>query len=78
MKLILESEIDFSHIKHQLIRNLLQRILVKDPEKRISITDILKHPWITQCGNEEILINEVDEKKGFGNIRRLMMTKANG
>lgn len=31
-------------------RDLIQKILVADPNKRLSIADIFQHPWVQQVG----------------------------
>ncbi|KAN0063859.1 hypothetical protein ACQY0O_003464 [Thecaphora frezii] len=47
-----------SHLSDGL-RDLLQRMLEKDPEKRISIAQMRKHPWVNRDGAENII--SVDE-----------------
>ena len=32
------------------LRDLLKKLLVSDPEKRIALQDVLKHNWIVQNG----------------------------
>jgi serine/threonine protein kinase len=31
-------------------RDLIQKILVADPNKRLSIAEIFQHPWVQQVG----------------------------
>ena len=40
--------------KHGKVKDLLQKIFVKDPEERITLMDILDHPWITRDGQSII------------------------
>lgn len=35
--------------KHQLTTDFLRRLLTVDPAKRISVTDIPRHPWCMTC-----------------------------
>lgn len=40
-------ERDFEQIKFsQEFKNLLQRMIAHDPKDRITISEILKHPWV--------------------------------
>ena len=43
---ICNTELKFPHRIHFWERDLLERILVKDPESRISIEEVLGHPWL--------------------------------
>lgn len=43
---ILSSRVDFPHYFSPLVRDLLSMLLCKDPEKRASLTQIRKHPWL--------------------------------
>ena len=53
-------------------------MLNKNPEKRISLEDILVHDWVTNNGKQKINIELIEEykdgKEGFGNIKRLTET----
>ncbi|KAF1915448.1 kinase-like domain-containing protein [Ampelomyces quisqualis] len=37
------------------LMDLLQRLLEKDPEKRITMEEIREHPWVTQNGTDPLL-----------------------
>lgn len=41
------------------LKDLISRMLEKEPEARLSITEIKNHPWVTRDGSE-ILPNEAD------------------
>jgi serine/threonine protein kinase len=32
------------------VKDLISKLLVKDPKKRLSIADVFKHPWVTSGG----------------------------
>jgi serine/threonine protein kinase len=40
-------EIDFSLIKDDQARDLISKVLIKDPEKRATLNQMFEHPWIT-------------------------------
>ncbi|ORY12230.1 hypothetical protein BCR34DRAFT_482943 [Clohesyomyces aquaticus] len=40
-------DLDYEEVDENL-RDLLQKLLIKDPRKRISIKEIKRHPWLTQ------------------------------
>jgi len=48
--MVCNQEIDFSIIKIEKARDLLSRILEKDPTKRATIYELIEHPWITNDG----------------------------
>ena len=50
-ELVLNQDIDFSIIKDALARDIISQILQKDPEKRASLYQLSKHPWVTQNGD---------------------------
>ncbi|EQC35853.1 CAMKK/CAMKK-META protein kinase [Saprolegnia diclina VS20] len=39
------------------LKNLLQRMLTKDPDRRITLADVMNHEWITREGSEPIINN---------------------
>ena len=41
---------------HPGLRNLIRRMLEKDPKKRITITEALNHSWITDEGSDPLLL----------------------
>jgi serine/threonine protein kinase len=49
---IRHSDIDFSHIEFKTVsengRNLIERLLTKDPHQRITCAQALKHPWFSK------------------------------
>ena len=57
--LVLENEINLDYIKQEPIKNLLRKMLVKDPSKRISLEDIISDPWISNA-NQCINLGEVE------------------
>ena len=36
-----------AEIQHRLARNLVQRLLVRDPDQRLSMEAVLQHPFVT-------------------------------
>ncbi|XP_076231244.1 uncharacterized protein LOC143177266 [Calliopsis andreniformis] len=36
------------------LRDLISRMLIKDPNERIRLAEIKEHPWITNCGTEPL------------------------
>ena len=40
-------EIDFSLIKDDHARDLISKVLNKDPQKRATLNQMFEHPWIT-------------------------------
>jgi aurora kinase, other len=37
-----------------LAADLIRRLLVKDPSARLSLSQVLQHPWIASCGNTKL------------------------
>lgn len=84
-EMVCNQEIDWSFIHSEGPKELLKKILVKDPEKRATLEDILNDDWVTDNGQEiieldqaEIELQDNTGKKGFGNLRRLLKSKALG
>ena len=70
---VLNKDINFDVIKNQNLKELLQRILEKDPNKRATLEEILVNSWVTNKGTETIQLQEVDVySHGFGNINQLL------
>lgn len=42
------------------LRNLLERMLRKDPDERITLHEIKEHPWVSNDGAEPMLASEVN------------------
>ena len=59
-KAILKAEIDLSPINDNLCRDLISKLLKKNPEERIDIKDVIKFDFIKTISIEEILINPND------------------
>lgn len=83
--MVCEKDIEYQWIKCAGAKNLLKKILVKDPEKRATLEDILNDEWVTDNGNEKIELDQAEielqdntGKKGFGNLKRLLKSKAMG
>ena len=49
-------------IQNQDIQRLLSKLLEKDPDKRIEVSDILKDPWVNASGFDPV---ELDERSSF-------------
>lgn len=84
-EIVCNQEINFDFIKSEGAKQLLKKMLIKDPNKRAILDDILKDDWVTNQGKETIQLNEAEYddldntgKKGFGNLKRLLKSKALG
>ncbi|XP_044002206.1 death-associated protein kinase related-like [Aphidius gifuensis] len=46
-------------------RDLMQKLMVKDPSKRLTVTECLQHPWLTMCIDPQTSVtlttNKIDE-----------------
>ncbi|KAF0685155.1 Aste57867_22926 [Aphanomyces stellatus] len=42
------------------LKNLLVRMLTKDPERRITLPDVMNHEWITREGSDPIINSQMD------------------
>jgi len=83
--MITEKEVNYTPVKSEGPKNVLRGMLAKDPDNRMTVEDILKDDWVTNFGEEEIDLKNVDHdemdktgKKGFGNLQRLLKSKALG
>ena len=77
--LIETREINFDLITNQQAREVISRMLVKDPAKRATLPELIKMAWVTDNGTEDIDIaamnfEQKDDLKAvqFGNIKRLL------
>jgi len=74
-ELITEHEISYSLIKKEPARDLLKRMLQKDPDKRATIDEIRESEWVLGKEKEVIEVDKVEtdiKKDSFGNIQRLL------
>lgn len=81
--MITTAEPNWIEIKHMAAREIIQRMLVKDPDNRATLTEILESDWVTNSGQETIGLTTVDSptrdiKASFGNINRFLKSKAMG
>lgn len=44
-------------------KDLVLRLLTKDPTKRLDVEAILAHPWLRDADEEKIILNEKQRKK---------------
>ena len=44
------------------LKNLLARIFEKDPEKRISIQEMLEDPWVTENGANSVNLDMIQSE----------------
>lgn len=58
--MVCEKDIEYQWIKCAGAKNLLKKILVKDPEKRATLEDILNDEWVTDNGNEKIELDQAE------------------
>lgn len=54
---ITTKEIDFSGIKNEDVKEVLMGMLEKDPNKRMTLEDLLKSNWVTNHSKDMIEIN---------------------
>ena len=72
--MVLNDPINFDLIKNENLRNLLERILEKDPDHRATLEEILQNQWVTSNGRNIIELKEVEVyENGLGNIDRLLL-----
>lgn len=70
---ICSDEIYFPPSMSKGLRQLLEMILCKDPEKRITIAEILYHPWFKSCG--DLVNNTTSDPESlarFGSMKALI------
>jgi serine/threonine protein kinase len=77
--LVVNEEINFNLITFKPIRNLLEKILKKDPNERASLSEILKDEWVTNNGKEKQRLDmvEFNRETDFGNLKRALRTTEN-
>ena len=56
---VLNKQIDYDVIKNQAVKSVLQRILVRDPNKRATLEELLATAWVTNDWTESIKLQEV-------------------
>lgn len=49
-EIVLNEEINFELVQNEQVRNLLQKMLEKDPDQRASLKEILSDSWVTDDG----------------------------
>ena len=54
-----EARLDFSDDEAQL-QNLLRRMIAKDPKKRLTVSEVMQHPWVTKNGSWPFARSEVE------------------
>ncbi|KAK5716323.1 hypothetical protein LTR17_016437 [Elasticomyces elasticus] len=52
---IREQEVPLDEESDDNFRDMMKRMLEKDPERRITITEIREHPWVTNNGTDPLL-----------------------
>ncbi|KAF2441940.1 kinase-like protein [Karstenula rhodostoma CBS 690.94] len=58
----LDHDLDYEAVNDDL-RDLMQRLLIKDPRKRITIPDIKRHPWLMQgIDNADKWVKETEKQ----------------
>jgi serine/threonine protein kinase len=77
--LVVNEEINFNLVTFKPIRNLLEKILKKDPNERASLSEILKDEWVTNNGKEKQRLDmvEFNRETDFGNLKRALRTTEN-
>lgn len=67
-------EIDFSLIKDENAREVLKKMLEKDPRNRAKLEELIESAWVSNNKTENLEIDkvEVSDSKGLGNINRIL------
>jgi len=47
------------------VRSLIEAMLVVESERRISIPEILRHPWLRECALDELACTEEEDDHDF-------------
>lgn len=63
---VLQEEINFELIKQPEPKELLKKLLIKNPENRAKLETILNDPWITRNGDANINLQELDYSREDG------------
>jgi calcium-dependent protein kinase len=55
---------DFQHEEFNLVssecKDLVKKMLVKDPKRRLSAVQVLQHPWFSKFAEDQVVSDEVD------------------
>ena len=54
---LINDDPDLSSIIDEKLKDLLTKMLLKDPNERITIEKIIEHPWLTNDGKDAIVIH---------------------
>eukprot|EP00002_Diphylleia_rotans_P013385 TRINITY_DN2617_c0_g3_i3.p1 TRINITY_DN2617_c0_g3~~TRINITY_DN2617_c0_g3_i3.p1 ORF type:complete len:421 (-),score=91.74 TRINITY_DN2617_c0_g3_i3:460-1722(-) len=60
-EMIRSETISFPFATNPQLEDLLNKMLDKDPQTRITMESILVHPWVTKNGAQPLVINDVSE-----------------
>lgn len=79
-ELIQETELNLPSTANPHLQDLLSRMMCKDPKSRITVQEIMKHNWITNCGTDplkctnfvRIDVSEEDKKTAFSSLDTLI------
>ena len=73
-ELITQHDINYSFIKRPAARELLERMLDKNPDRRATIDEIKESEWVLGKEKEVVKFDQIVDKKkdNFGNIQRLL------
>jgi [calcium/calmodulin-dependent protein kinase] kinase len=78
-ELVVDHPLDFSPVKDERGKDLIMKMLEKDPEVRFTIDDIIRHDWVTDGGKIILDLERVEVfrhgKEGFGNLNRVLRAK---
>jgi serine/threonine protein kinase len=57
-KMIIESTIEFKDTASEDARDLMQRMLQKNPSKRLTASEVLEHPWFDEVDEHIDIFDE--------------------
>ena len=75
----LHQPFNFHLIKRREEREVIMRLLERDPAKRATIEELARSDWVTNNGRDHVDITVIDaggqRTNAFGNISRLLNTR---
>jgi serine/threonine protein kinase len=73
-KRIAKVDMSFPDLVPDLARDLISKLLVYDPKARLSLDEVLKHPWITANVPEAAAALKEEQKQTFSTVEETQPT----